>query len=239
MNKLATGLWRNNADTPEGKYLVKRRDGTVVEWPNFVIGAKDPAAPIALRAYALAAQRLGMNARYVRDVLRLADEFERYRKVIGEGDPDRGRHRQDDPATIAEMRAGAPAEKTMSEYSFDRFRNGRQMAEGVRVHASSLEEAESKAKSLFTPWDHRDVLKLRVAPAEKTATGDYCRDCREPVTGSVHVELVSGKKMCFRCFKRMGEPQAHFARSVAEKTATPTELELDSILQRKVNGELE
>jgi hypothetical protein len=74
VNKLVT--WRNSADTPEVKYFIKRCDGTVVEWPDFVIGAKDPAAPIALRAYALAARRLGMNAQYVRDVLRLADEFE-------------------------------------------------------------------------------------------------------------------------------------------------------------------
>lgn len=65
--------------------------------------------------------------------------------------------------------------------------------------------------------------QLAGAPAEKTATGDYCRDCREPVTGSVHVELVSGKKMCFRCFKRAGEPQAHFDLRWAEKTATPEE----------------
>jgi len=34
----------------------------------------------------------------------------------------------------------------------------------------------------------------------------YCRDCRAPVTGSVHVELVSGQKMCFVCFKRMDDP---------------------------------
>lgn len=43
--KPLTGLWRRNPETPEGKYLVKRRDGSVVEWPNLVMGAKDPAAP--------------------------------------------------------------------------------------------------------------------------------------------------------------------------------------------------
>lgn len=104
MEKPLVGLWRRNPKTPEGKYLVKRRDGSIVEWPNLVIGAKDPAAPAALRAYAYEAARLGMNVQYVTDMFWLADEFERYRAMYGDGDPDRGQHRTDDPATIAEMR---------------------------------------------------------------------------------------------------------------------------------------
>jgi hypothetical protein len=47
-----------------------------------------------------------MNEGYVNSVYRLADEFEAYRKAHGDGDPERGRHRKDDPATIAEMRKG-------------------------------------------------------------------------------------------------------------------------------------
>jgi hypothetical protein len=105
-NKPASGLWRRNSETPEGKYLVKRRDGTVPEWPSFVLGAKDPAAPIALRAYAEAGLVLGWNSQYIDDLFALAHEFENYRITHGEGDPDRGRHRKDDPATIAEMRSG-------------------------------------------------------------------------------------------------------------------------------------
>ena len=89
--------------------MVKRRDGTIPKWPNFVLGAKDPAAPDALRAYADAAQMLGMNQQYVADIRRLALEFEQYRIDHGEGDPDKGRHRQDDPATIAEMKQGRSA----------------------------------------------------------------------------------------------------------------------------------
>lgn len=107
--KPASGLWRRNAETPEGKYLVKRRDGSVVEWPNFVLGAKDSAAPAALRAYAAEALSRGFNSRYVQDVLGLAEEFERYREEFGDGDPDRGRHRKDDPDTIREMRGGGSA----------------------------------------------------------------------------------------------------------------------------------
>jgi len=105
--KPLSGLWRRNPVTPEGKYLVKRRDGSIPEWPNLVIGAKDPAAPVALRAYADEAERLGMNAQYVADMRWLAEEFENYRLAHGDGDPDRGKHRTDDPAVIAEMAKGA------------------------------------------------------------------------------------------------------------------------------------
>lgn len=101
------GLWRNQAETREGKYLVKRRDGSVPEWPHFVIGGADPAAPDALRAYADAAERLGMDPVYVADVRDLATRFERYRRAIGAGDPDAPRHRKDDPATVAEMARAA------------------------------------------------------------------------------------------------------------------------------------
>lgn len=108
--KPLSGLWRNNADTPEGKYLVKRRDGSMVEWPNFVIGAKDPAAPWALRAYAFVAYFFyAMNGPFCLDIWRLAGSFRRYRKTNGDGDPDRGKHRTDDPTTIAEMRGGGNA----------------------------------------------------------------------------------------------------------------------------------
>lgn len=100
------GLWRDDPATPEGKYLVKRRDGTVVEWPNFTLGARDPAAPAALRSYADAAEKHGMTAGYAASVRKLADEFEKYRAEQGAGDPDRGRHREDDPRTIQEMRKG-------------------------------------------------------------------------------------------------------------------------------------
>ncbi len=103
---LMHGLWRDDPKTPEGKYLVMRRDGTVVEWPNFTVGAKDPAAPAALRAYAAKAYELGMSSGYCVAVKRLADEFERYREQHGAGDPDRGRHRKDDFETVQKMRLG-------------------------------------------------------------------------------------------------------------------------------------
>jgi hypothetical protein len=97
-------LWRNTKGTREGKYLVTRRDGTTPQWPYFVIAASDPAAPAALRAYALAAEGNGMDPEYVADIKWLADEFKAWYAANGAGDPDAPRHRIDDPDTIAKMR---------------------------------------------------------------------------------------------------------------------------------------
>jgi hypothetical protein len=99
-------LWKNNPDTPEGKYLVVRRDGTVPQWPFFVMAASDPCAPVALRAYAVACEGMKMDPEYVSDLRRLADQFTKWRTEHGDGDPDAPRHRTDDPETIARMREG-------------------------------------------------------------------------------------------------------------------------------------
>lgn len=106
-----TGLWRYdpNAKAPEGKYLLLRRDGSVVEWPHFPIGAKDPAASAGLRAYADKAEELGFFPQYVADVRRLADEFDAYLAEHGPGDPDRGPHRTDNVEIVAMMRRGRAA----------------------------------------------------------------------------------------------------------------------------------
>jgi hypothetical protein len=103
---LAGGLWRDNPATPEGKYLVMRRDGTIPEWPHFTLGAKDPCASAALRAYSDQAYALGLDPDYAAAVKKLADEWDEYRATHGTGDPDRGRHREDDLATVTMMRQG-------------------------------------------------------------------------------------------------------------------------------------
>jgi hypothetical protein len=111
------GLFRDDPATPEGKYLVKRRDGTVPEWPNLVLGAADPVAAIAIRAYgkevlrlcredAAQAERLGFLPKFGERMLRLADEFDSWRRRHGAGDPGKGRHRVDDPEIIEEMKKG-------------------------------------------------------------------------------------------------------------------------------------
>jgi hypothetical protein len=102
-------LWKHTDGTREGKYLVQRRDGTVPEWPYFVIAAADPAAPDALRAYADAAERHHMDPQYVADIRALATEFFMWRQWRPEnraGDPDAPKHRTDDPAIVAKMREG-------------------------------------------------------------------------------------------------------------------------------------
>jgi hypothetical protein len=105
-----SGLWRNRADTPEGKYLVKRRDGSVPNWPWFVIGANDPAAPAALMAYAHAAKRLGMDSDYVQDIFDMAKSWAANQAAFGAtGDPDAPPNLIDDPETVAEMRKGNSA----------------------------------------------------------------------------------------------------------------------------------
>lgn len=115
---LLTGLFCANPVTPEGKYLVKRRDDTVVEWPSFVLVARDPIAAVALRAYADEAQRMvdhlipgyeKITPEWIAALRRFADEWDIYRAQHGHGDPGAGRHRKDDPATVAEMRKGKSA----------------------------------------------------------------------------------------------------------------------------------
>lgn len=56
-------LWRNNGDTKEGKYLVLRKGGVVFPHPAMVLGARDPATPDAILAYADAVERLGRFGR--------------------------------------------------------------------------------------------------------------------------------------------------------------------------------
>jgi hypothetical protein len=78
-----SGLWCNREDTPEGKYLVLRRDGSVPEWPWFVLGADDPAAPAALHSYANEAQHAGMDPQYIEDIHVLAEEWAARQRQTG------------------------------------------------------------------------------------------------------------------------------------------------------------
>lgn len=103
---IMAGLWKNDPKIKGGKYLVTRRDGTNPAWPHFVLGARDPAAPAALRAYADAAEKsptYTFDPKYIAEIRAMADEFEDYLKTHGEGDPSAPRHRVDDPATVAKM----------------------------------------------------------------------------------------------------------------------------------------
>ena len=90
------------------KYLVVRRDATVPKWPAFVLGARDPAAPAALRAYAKAAGELGMDQQYIQNVLSIADEFDHYRALEGGGDPDMPPLQRTDDWAVLEALKGEP-----------------------------------------------------------------------------------------------------------------------------------
>lgn len=102
-----TGLWRyDTAGIVGDKYMVVRRDGTVPKWPAFVMGARDPYAPTGLRAYAHAVEIIATppDDDYVRDILRLADEFDAYRSVHGTSDPEAPKHRTDHYAVLTAMK---------------------------------------------------------------------------------------------------------------------------------------
>lgn len=108
--KPLVGLFRDHIDTPEGKYLIKRRDGTVPPWPSFVLGGADPHAEVALRAYADSIEKdPEADPNFIAGLRRWADEFKRYREEYGHGDPTRHAHRKDDPVTIEEMKKGRSA----------------------------------------------------------------------------------------------------------------------------------
>jgi hypothetical protein len=108
----------NEMPSLSAKYLVVRRDATIPKWPAFVLGARDPAAPAALRAYAKAAREMGMEEEYVQNVISMADEFEQYRAAEGAGDPDNQSQRFDDAAVIEAMR-GEPGSITVHTDSFN------------------------------------------------------------------------------------------------------------------------
>ena len=103
------GLWANDPEIKGGKYLVLRRDGTVFPEPNFVLGARDPAAPSALIAYAVKCEQLmaagnaNFNLQYIEEIWDLAARMEEVRAARGEGDPGKGPHRKDNPAVIEQM----------------------------------------------------------------------------------------------------------------------------------------
>lgn len=100
-------VWALTKEYSEGKYLVVRRDGTIPEWPHFVIGASDPCAFDALMAYAKAAEREGFDPEYCESVRQLAMGFAQWRDAWGgKADPDAGPHRTDDPGAIEAMRNG-------------------------------------------------------------------------------------------------------------------------------------
>ncbi len=94
------------------KFFVCRRDGSVPTWKHFVLGARDPAAPAGLRAYADKAEELKMDPDYCWDIRDEADAWERELVTVGLGDPDAGPHRVDDEVTVRKMTGEPDREMT-------------------------------------------------------------------------------------------------------------------------------
>jgi hypothetical protein len=97
-------IWAKTKEFSEGKFLVVRRDATVPNWPHFVLGGRDRWAPVALAAYAAAAEMDGADPEYVASIRELAQDFRVYRDQHGAGDPESGPHRDDNPNVIEAMR---------------------------------------------------------------------------------------------------------------------------------------
>lgn len=104
-------LWAKTDEFKEGKFLVVRRDGTIPAWPHFVMGARDPHVPAALRAYADDYYRRNFEEspgnfdhEYHQSIVELAGDFEAYRAEHGDGDPEAGPHRTDDEVIVTAMR---------------------------------------------------------------------------------------------------------------------------------------
>jgi hypothetical protein len=97
-------IWAKTKEFFEGKFLVVRRDGSIPHWPQFVLGARDPAAPGALLAYADECMARGYDKDYVESIRELAADFKAYRAAEGSGDADAAPHRVDDPDVIKAMR---------------------------------------------------------------------------------------------------------------------------------------
>ena len=104
--KSPSKLWAHRDDIEGGKYLVLRRDNTVLPGPHFVLGPRDPCAEIAMVAYADAALAAGLDAEFVASCYQHADMMRAYRLENGDGDPDRGPHRKDEPGIIRRMLDG-------------------------------------------------------------------------------------------------------------------------------------
>ena len=97
-------VWAKTTEFSEGKFLVVRRDGTTPDWPHFVMGARDPAAPMGLLEYAKSGEQGGFDPEYIASVRELSANFLQYRAAHGDGDPDAPPHRKDLPLAIGMMR---------------------------------------------------------------------------------------------------------------------------------------
>lgn len=145
-------LWAKTEEFKEGKFLVVRRDGTIPAWPHFVIGARDPCASAALTAYARHAEHIGLDPEYTASVKELSFDFHQYRMELGDGDPDAGPHRTDDPGVIAMMRGELPFAA-----AFEIIDQQRNLIAGLEAE---IEAAAEKSNDGSIPGEQWAVVEL-------------------------------------------------------------------------------
>jgi hypothetical protein len=161
-----SGLHRNDPKTHKGKYpVLLRRDGTVPEWEWFVLGARDVAAVAALRAYADAAEHLGYDPVYVRDLYAMAESWveqqrdETIRRQEGldlskPADPDGPLHRVDDPDVLT-----FPASLAHFKSAADRAGRRRLCEKALDFLDPETAAAYHKAEDAL---EHQDPLQLEI-----------------------------------------------------------------------------
>lgn len=174
--KQDSGLWAIRDDIKGGKYLVLRRDGTVFDEPNFVLGPRDPATPETLHAYARICVDLYehrqdgpqiYNRDYIRDIRRLAVHIEEMQNRAADegkrpGDPGKGPHRKDHQLIVAAMVSENP--KLIVEL-FDKMR------EALELTGEFLEERFTQPTSPYDPAGWRAFNLVESAIDEIKAAG--------------------------------------------------------------------
>jgi len=161
------GLWRNDDKTKGGKYLVVRRDGAIPSWPWFVLGARDPAAPAALRAYALRCKDFSMDPAYVSDVLVLAERFYQYAVEHGHGDPTAPPEVKDNQA-IASALATAGTGETRYRLIAEALWHLLEQVERTATGASLFDNPYEHLKRVQTLARQRTELLMRSAGENAT-----------------------------------------------------------------------
>jgi len=77
----------------QDKFLVLyNHSGKSPKYPVFVLGARDPGAAAALRAYAGECALCNLDPQYVHDMVELSEQFDRYREEHGASRPDQPAH---------------------------------------------------------------------------------------------------------------------------------------------------
>ena len=162
-------IWaKTDGEVREGKYLVVRRDGTVPEWPHFVIGGFDPAGGTGLAFYAAKAAELGFDGEYVASIQELAVDFDALSatpRAKAIADPDAGPHRKDCPAVIEMMRGHGDVATLVARLS-RALRSLKALQAGAAIAMAQLPDDGTVPD--FLAAIHREAVRGQLASDEIT-----------------------------------------------------------------------